>query len=505
MWFIVSVLALVCTVMITTASSVQPRDALQGAARMLGVASVRTLEFTASGASFTVGQNFRPDDPWPRVTVKRFTATIDYDATRMRLDLVRDMGAMMPPGGGVPFFGERRQMQIVRPDGAWDVPVPPDQSAGSLPTGPCTSPEAGGTAPMAVASPQSAAACRLLLWSTPHGFMKAALANHATTKAADGGTLVSFMIDGKYRMIGTIDAAGDLVQVRTWVAQSIVGDMLIEIDYRDYRDFGGVRFPSRIVQRTDGFPSLELTVADVTVNHAVEITAPEVPNAPSTPATVKSQRVADGVFWLTGGTHHSLAIAMRDHIVLVDTPNSEARALAVIAKAKELIPGKPVGYVVAMHHHWDHLGGIRTAIDEGAVIVSHESNKKFLERAAIAPHTIDPDRLALSHRALRLQPIGDHGTLSDGTRTIELYAMRGFDHTADMLLVSLPTEKILAEADAYSPPETPTTPLILPKVPYAAALYENIRRLQLNVQTIVPFHGSRTADITELAQQATAR
>ena len=26
-----------------------------------------------------------------------------------------------------------------------------------------------------------------------------------------------------------------------------------------------------------------------------------------------------------------------------------------------------------MHHHWDHLGGIRTAIDEGATIVTHKT------------------------------------------------------------------------------------------------------------------------------------
>ena len=34
----------------------------------------------------------------------------------------------------------------------------------------------------------------------------------------------------------------------------------------------------------------------------------------------------------------SLAIEMRDHIVVVDTPQTEERALAVLAKAKELIP-----------------------------------------------------------------------------------------------------------------------------------------------------------------------
>jgi glyoxylase-like metal-dependent hydrolase (beta-lactamase superfamily II) len=305
-------------------------------------------------------------------------------------------------------------------------------------------------------------------------------------------------------MTGFINAQNQLDRVQTWIPQSIVGDMLVETRYGDYKDFGGVPFPSHIVQKQDGFPSLDLNVTSVTANQAVNITVPDnVRNAPPTQhVTVNSQKLADGVFFLTGGTHHSLAIEMNDYIVLVDTPNGEPRALAVIAKAKELIPGKPIRYVVAMHHHWDHLGGIRTAIDEGATIVTHETNRTFIERAAKAPHTINPDRLSISKRPLKLQTVGAEGTLTDGKRTIKLYTMTGFDHTDDMLLVYLPAEKILAEADAYSPPETPTTPLVAPKVPYAASLYDNIQRLKLDVQTIAPFHGMRTADMAELARQS---
>ena len=78
----------------------------------------------------------------------------------------------------------------------------------------------------------------------------------------------------------------------------------------------------------------------------------------------------------------------------------------------------------------------------------------------------------------------------------------GFDHTDDMLMGYLPRERILAEADAYTPPATPTTPLVAAKVPYAAALYANVRRHKLDVQTIAPFHGMRTADMAEVARQA---
>jgi glyoxylase-like metal-dependent hydrolase (beta-lactamase superfamily II) len=205
---------------------------------------------------------------------------------------------------------------------------------------------------------------------------------------------------------------------------------------------------------------------------------------------------------LTGGTHHSLAVEMKDHIVLVDTPQTEQRALAVIAKAKELVPNKPIRFVVTSHHHWDHLGGIRTAMDEGATIVTHQSNKAFLERVAKTPHTINPDRLAASKKPVKIQTVGAKGTLTDGTRTIELHLLTNYEHTGDMLVVYLPKEKILGEPDAYTAPATPTTPLVVTAVPYAVALYDNIQRLKLEVETIAPFHGGRTTTVAELAKSA---
>jgi glyoxylase-like metal-dependent hydrolase (beta-lactamase superfamily II) len=344
----------------------------------------------------------------------------------------------------------------------------------------------------------------LALWATPQGFVKAAMANNAVTRKLNHGTEVSFVIGGKYKMEGLLDQRNRVERVHTWIGQSIVGDMLIETIYSHYRKFDGILFPQHIRQIQDGFPSLDLKVASAIANPALDITIPDnVRNAPREPPfLVKAQKIADDVFWLTGGTHHSMAIGMKDHIVLVDTPNGEARASAVIAKAKELFPGKQIRTVIAMHHHWDHLGGIRTAIDEGATIVTHRTNEAFLKRAATAPHTIDPDRLSLSKKPLKLQTVDSEAMLSDGTRMIRLHTMVAFDHSADMLMVYLPKEKILVEADAYSPPQTPTTPLVAAKVPYAAALYDNIHRLKLDVETIVPFHGMRTVELAEVARQS---
>jgi glyoxylase-like metal-dependent hydrolase (beta-lactamase superfamily II) len=483
-----TILATTCALALGVAPSAQQADAVRAAANTLGAATIKTLQFTGSGANFSVGQNFTPSEPWPRVTVKSYTASINYDTGSMRQELLREMGTTMPRGGGAPFTGEQRQIQVVSGNYAWNL-------AAAAP---------GAPPPQAAPAPGNAVERMLMLWATPQGFLKAAMMNNATTRKAGGGTQVSFTVGGKYKMTGTINAQNEVERVQTWIDQPIVGDMLVETVYSGYKDFGGVRFPSRIVQSQDGFPALDLTVSSVTANAAVDITVPDnVRNAPPPPPVrVESAKLADGVFYLTGGSHHSLAVEMKDHIVLVDTPQTEQRALAVIAKAKEVIPNKPIRFVVTSHHHWDHLGGIRAAMDEGATIVTHQSNKAFLERVAKTPHTINPDRLAASKKPVKIQTVGAKGTLTDGTRTIELHLLTNYEHTGDMLVVYLPKEKILGEPDAFTAPATPTTPLVVTAVPYAAALYDNIQRLKLDVQTIAPFHGARTTTVAELARSA---
>jgi len=477
----------VFALLVLTSTVGAQQGALQTAADKLGVAKIKTLQVIGSGANFSVGQNYTSSDSWPRVTVKNFTALVNYDTASMRVELVREMGAVMPKGGGAPFFGEQRQIQVVSGNYAWNVPVAPANAP------------AGAAAPMAQPNPDAAPERMLAIWTSPVGFVKAAMANNATTR----GNTVSFTVGGKYKVEGTINGQGQVEKVRTWIDQPIVGDMLIETTYSGYRDFGGVQHPGRMVQTQDGYPALDITFSAVTLNPPVDIQVPQnVREFQPPPIRVESQKLAEGVYYLTGGTHHSFAIEMADHIVVVDTPNTQARGEAVLAKAKELIPNKPIRYVVTSHHHWDHLGGIRAAIDEGATIVTHQSNKAFLERVAKTPHTIAPDRQATSKKTVKIQTVGDDGRLTDGKRVIELHRLQGYDHTGDMLIVYLPAEKILGEPDAFTPPAQAGTPLIPPAVPSAKALNDNIKRLKLDVQTIAPFHGNRTTTVAEVEKAA---
>ena len=455
----------------------QQGNVLNAAADTLDVATLKTLQFTGWGANFSIGRNYFPNDPWPRVYVKNYTALIDYDTASMRVELLREQGAVMPLGGGGPFTGEQRQIQVVSGNDAWNVPA------------------GGGSATAAQPRPGAALERMLALWATPHGFVKAAMANNATTRSGSGGTEVSFTIAGKYRMTGIINPQNQVERVQTWINQPMVGDLLVETVYSAHRDFNGVLFPSRIRQSQGGHPMLDLAIVSVQTNAVVNIAVPEnVRGAQPPPVRVDSEKLAEGVYYFTGGGANTLAIEMQDHIVLVDTPTSEERVLAVFAKAEELIPNKPVRFVVATHDHWDHAGGIRTAMDAGATIVMHEMYRPFFEKVATMPHTLVPDRLSTSKKAPKFQTVGDSGRLSDGNRTIEIYNITGNVHAAGLLMVYLPNEKIVTEADAPGQAE----PLISVLVPSAAALYDNIQRRKLDVQLIAPLHGIHTLSVAEL-------
>ena len=51
-------------------------------------------------------------------------------------------------------------------------------------------------------------------------------------------------------------------------------------------------------------------------------------------------------------------------------PQNEARAQAIIAEAKKVIPNKPIRYGVISHHHFDHTSGLPAVVAEGITIVT---------------------------------------------------------------------------------------------------------------------------------------
>jgi glyoxylase-like metal-dependent hydrolase (beta-lactamase superfamily II) len=394
----------------------------------------------------------------------------------MRDEIVRTQAEDPPRGGGQqPVRGEQRQVFLVSGTHAWSQP-----------------------GDSAIPQPVAVVDRVHQLWITPHGVIKAAMAHNATVQSRTEGdkkqTIITFTVPGQLKVNAVVNDQNLVERVESWVANPVVGDMLTETTYADYKDFSGVKFPTKIMQKAGGFPALDLTVSAIQPNAPVDIVVPD--NVRQAAVAVKEQKVVDGVWYITGGTHHSVAVEMRDYVVVVEGPQNDERANAVIAEVKRLVPNKPIKYVVNSHHHFDHAGGLAAFVAEGVTVITHATNKAFFEQAFAAPRTVNPDKLAQSGKKASVESLNDKLVLQDATRTLEIYHIGGNPHADGLILAYLPKEKLLIEADAYTPAPPNTPPPAQPN-PFSVNLHDNIGKLKLEVDRILPLHG-RIVTLAEL-------
>src|SRR5688572_17426433 len=109
-------------------------------------------------------------------------------------------------------------------------------------------------------------------WITPWGFLKGAAANKATVRSARGGQVITWSPPMKapsgasYVVNGYVNSRNLIDRVETWVEDAMLGDMHVEATYSEYKDFGSLKVPGRIVQKRGGFTFFDVTVADAKAN-----------------------------------------------------------------------------------------------------------------------------------------------------------------------------------------------------------------------------------------------
>jgi glyoxylase-like metal-dependent hydrolase (beta-lactamase superfamily II) len=432
-----------------------PKDVISDASKALGADNLKSVEYTASGFAYSLGQAANPSSPWPKFNAKSYTRAINFETPASRQVLVRTQFENPPRGGGnQPIFGENTQTTLVNGSSPW--------------------------------------AAQSDIWITPWGFVKGAAANNATLadQTVDGKSykVLTFMAQNKYKVNGYVNGDNLIDKVETWVENPVLGDMPVVTAYADYKDFGGVKFPTKIMQTQGDYPVLDVTVSEGKAN-----TDPKIDNPPPGGIVVKTEKVADGVYYITGQTHHSVLVEFGDHVAVIEGPQSEERSLGVIAEVKKLVPNKPIKYLINTHHHFDHSGGIRPFVAEGAIIVTHEMNKPYYEKTFAMPRTLAPDKMAQSGKTATFETMTDKKVMTDGKRTMELHLIQGNGHNDGIIMAYLPKEKILVEADVFTPPANSSVKPPSPPSPFATNLADNLLRLKLDYNVILPIHGQKSS------------
>ncbi|MGE3843391.1 MAG: hypothetical protein AB7I50_17610 [Vicinamibacterales bacterium] len=518
-----------------SAQTVDARKALEAAAKAMGTTSLKSIRFTADGYLSKVGEQYDLNTDWPHFTVSDYTRTIDFDAKYMRLDYDQKQGNY--PTNGYPPVPEEHVTHILSGDFAWDM-------KGNTPT-PYTRLYLDG---MPYADLR-----QLELMLTPHGFIKAALAStdaiairQPIVGPSDFGlsmfgqwvTIVSFHF-GKYRVNGTINDKNLIELTGTWIPNPVYGDMAYELRYTQYKDYNGVMFPG-LIHVHHGDPRInpaenyfQVSIKDVQANIAVDkIPVPDVVRtAKVDPVKVVTQKLADRVWLLGGGPLNSVLVEFKNFVAVVEAPQNEARSLAVIEEVHKLVPGKPIQYVVNTNHHMAHAGGLRTYFSQGTTVVTHQSNRDYYVDILFSPfpRTLDPDQMAIfnpmymiSRRPPSIDIVGGTTSIgkyvvSDDERQMQVWHVQDMayeigesyiklpgppvargNHSADMLMVYLPKEKILINADLYAPP-APGAPAAPPSAGMRT-LNLNMKKLGFDVAQHVSIVGPRVGSNDEFVK-----
>ena len=453
---------------------------LRQSEQALGSASLKSLTISGKGTGGTTGQAYRPGIAWPALNYSLLSRTMNFETGAFREEFARSRAE--PNGGGAtPLMGqgETKAIGFARDGYAW-------------------SPAGSGFAAAPVALDQRVHD----LWTgTPQGAIKAAQKHGAVagTRMIDGQMVntLSYTAPGQYAATLVLDASSLVTRIESTMPNPVLGDTPMVTEFSDYTDAAGLRFPLHIRQSLGGFPALDIIVNEIQPDVPADFKVPD--NVRTLRENVTVEKVSDGVWFLAGGSHNSVAIELADQIVLVETPLYDGRATAVLATANGLVSGKKVRTVINSHHHFDHAGGLRTAVAEGIELITSATAKPYYERVFANPNRIAPDALAKSGRTPKIIGVSGATVLRDATRPIEIHEIQGSVHAQGFLMIWLPKEKLLIEADAYTP-GPPNSPPPAVANGNQVNLADNIERLGFKPARILPLH-SRIATVGELYQQ----
>jgi glyoxylase-like metal-dependent hydrolase (beta-lactamase superfamily II) len=266
---------------------------------------------------------------------------------------------------------------------------------------------------------------------------------------------------------------------------------------------GGVLLPRQADQYANDRLQVHTVFTAVTVNPDLPDSLFAIPDsirARAQPATMPPPAVsvtlaelAPGVWRAEGGSHHSLVVEQGNALVVVEAPQSATRFQAVLDTLRSRFPDKRVRLVVNTHHHWDHSGGLRTALAAGLPVLTHARNAAFVRGIGTAAKTVAPDTLSRTRRVPAVQVVADSVVVGRGDGRVVVYAL-ATAHVEGMLAAFVPGAGVLFTSDIFAP-GTPAA------AAGGALLVDFARAHGLTVRTVAGGHGAAApwADVERAA------
>ena len=289
-----------------------------------------------------------------------------------------------------------------------------------------------------------------------------------------------------------------------WVSpHENLGEIVLRTEFSGYEPVGGVQLPMSFNTVSDWRNTVMLRLhvdryeVDVAADDLAAPAAVRAASAPIPAYRVDATDVAPGIWMLSGnGGANSVLLEFADHLALFEVPTSRGWTEALIAKARSVVPAKPLTEAIITHHHFDHTGGLRSAIAAGLTIVAQAGNAAWYQELSRRTANTYPDALSRNPQPLKLRTFDDHLRLSDSKLTIDLYRLVANNHIADGLMGYVPGERLLLQGDLFD---------VNWEVYFWGTTYEdNVGYRKLDVARDVPIHGRvlPIADVrTKLAEQ----